>query len=554
MNTQMRDNGAAFRGAGRGIAVLLVVFTAVTFYLNLQINDSLSDDHAGYLAMARQIGFGELPIRDFVDLGTFLHLWLSAAVAKAGNFLLPELLMSWTFIAAGQAMAVYLVWRSTGSLVAAALAGVSAMLMFPRPYAFPKVFVYPLSVWLLWRYVEAPGHARLWCLGLWAAVALLLRFDHGTAVFGTAVGTILLTRGPHSVRQAALDLGELTAAFVISLGPFLVYLASTVGVLTHFGTMFAFGLYGLDESERFRWHSFLGTPWLAGKLGTAFLFDLIVLLIAGSALWAATRLVRDYRARRRVSVPTLQLCAVVGLCLTGAPMLVRNNFEARIPDAVSLLVIVAALAAVPWRTVGTVPGPAWRTLHRAAALTLAFLVLVAIMRGGVASGLGSVNLARLFSPDGFERAEGIIEDLMVSPPLEAYADPGIHGRGGLERYLRDCTRPDDRVLVSYFNPLLYIYSERGFAGGQWRYFRFHNSPGEQQATMRKLAQEHVPVAIVRRSSWESFHAEWEPLARHIESKYRRLEAYHPEGDDIEVWVDANRSQTGSLDGNVPCFR
>ena len=108
--------------------------------------------------------------------------------------------------------------------------------------------------------------------------------------------------------------------------------------------------------------------------------------------------------------------------------------------------------------------------------------------------------------------------------------------------------------MSYFNPLLYIYAERGFAGGQWRYFRFHNSPGEQQATMRKLAQEHVPVAIVRRSSWESFHIEWEPLARHIESKYRRLEAYHPEGDDIEVWVDVDRRPSGSIDGTAPCFR
>ena len=554
MNTQQRATDPTTRGFSPGIAVLLVAFTVVTFYLNLQVNDSLSDDHAGYLAMARQIRFGELPIRDFVDLGTFLHLWLSATVAKAGDFLLPELLMSWTFIAAGQAVAVYLVWRSTGSLVAAALAGVTAMLVFPRPYSFPKVFVYPVTVWLLWRYVDVPNRARLWVLGLWAAVALLLRFDHGAAVFGTAVGTILLTRGPQSVKEAARALAELTAAFVISLGPFLVYLASTVGVWTHVGTMFAFGLYGLDESEQFRWHSFLGHPWLAGTLGTAFLFDLIVLLTAGSALWAATRLVQDYRAQRRFSVPTLHLCAVAGLCLTSAPMLVRNNFEARIPDAASLLVIVAALAAVPWRTVGTIPRRAQRTLHGAAALFLTGLVLLAIVRGGVASGLGSVSMVRLFSPEGIERAHGIIEDLLVSPPLEAYADPGIHGKGGLERYLLECTRPDDRVLLSFFDPLLYIYSGRGFAGDQWRYFRFHNSPGEQQTTMRKLAQEHVPVAIVRRSSWESFYTEWEPLARHIESRYTRLDTYRPEGDDIEVWIDRSRMPSGTIDGNVPCFR
>ena len=156
--------------------------------------------------------------------------------------------------------------------------------------------------------------------------------------------------------------------------------------------------------------------------------------------------------------------------------------------------------------------------------------------------------------DGLEQARNTIASLTVSPPVDGYAAADIRGKNGLERYLHECTRPDDRILVTFFHPQLYVYAERGFAGGQWRYFSFHNSPKEQSATMQKLARERVPVAIVRRSEWEGFRAEWGPLASYVESRYRQVETYRPEGDDIEVWVDRSRSPTGTVGGDVPCFR
>jgi hypothetical protein len=543
-------NGAARRGSVYGIAALLVASTALAMFLNIRLNHGLSDDHFGYLAMAQQIRFGEVPIRDFVDLGTFLHLWMSAAVAQAGDFFLSELLMSWAFIVAGQAVAMYLVWRGTGSLVAAALAGIVTMLMFPRPYSFPKVFVYPVTVWLLWNYVDEPRRAGLWGLGLWAAAALLLRFDHGVAVLVSALGTVLLAHGTQSLGRAGRSVGELTAAFVVGLLPFLVFLSMNVGVLTHIETMLAFFRYGLDEAERIRWQPFLGDPWLTGRRGTAFLYDVIALLTVAATLWAGARLMRDFTSLRRFSTPTLRLCAVVGLWLTSAPMLVRNNFEARIPDASSLLVIMAGLVAVPWRTLGTAPPRRLRVAYGAGGIAIAGFAILAVVRGG-GTHFTLDSIQEVFS---LELARGNIASLTVSPPIDGYAAADIRGEGGLERYLHECTRPDDRVLVPFFHPQLYVYAERGFAGGQWRYFRFHNSSEEQSATLQKLATEHVPVAILRRSEWESFRAEWELLANHIESRYRRVDTYRPEGDDIEVWVDRSRSPTGTAGGDVPCFR
>jgi len=542
-------------GAHWGIAGLLAVFTTVAFYINLQVNTGLSDDHAGYLAMARQIALGELPIRDFVDLGAFLHIWLSAAAAQTGPGLLPEMAMSWAFIAAGEAVAVYLVWRSTGSLTAAALAGLTALLLYPRLYSFPKVFVYPVTVWMLWRYVERPARARLWGLALWAAVALLLRFDHGAAVFAAAVGTIALTRGPRAIGGALRDITEFAAAFAVWLTPFWLYLAMSIGVRRHLTDMLAFGQYGLDERERFTWRPLFGEPWLGGEHALAFLFYVIVLLTVAAVTWAGLRLVRDYRTNRQASVRTLQLCAVVGLWLTSAPMLVRNNLAGRIPDAGTLLVILAALLAVPWRSLGVAPSPRRRRLHAGFALAITAFVVVAIARIELTGGVPLKRLAALFSPEGLERAEGIIEELRTEPLVDAWADPGVHGTGGLARYLHECTQPEDRILVPFFKPLLYVYAERGFAGGQWRFLpRFHNSTEDQKAALRKLGTERVPVAIVHRSEWESFRAEWPLLVQHVESRYQRIEDYQPEGENVEVWVERNRVPSTMVDGTVPCYR
>ena len=413
----------------RSITALLVAFSALALYLNLQINSGVSNDHAGYLAMSRQVGLGEIPIRDFIEHGTFLHLWMSAAVAQAGDFFLPEFLMSWAFIVAGQAVAMYLVWRGTGSLVAAALTGVVAMLMFPRPYAFPKLFVYPVTVWLLWNYVDEPRRARLRGLGLWAAAALLLRFDHGVAVLLSAIGTVVLVHGTQSFGRAGRSVGELMAAFIVGLAPFLVFLSLTIGVLTHAATILAFGRYGLDQREPIRWQPFLGGPWLAHERGTAFLYDLIAVLTVTATLWAAARLIRDFMSRRRFSAPTLRLCAVVGLWLTSAPMLVRNDFYARIPDASSLLLIVAGLVAVPWRTQGTVPRKGLRAAYGAVGIAVAGFALLAVLRGD-GSRFTVDRAAGLFSMEGLRRARGIIVDLTVSPPIDGHARAGIREQGG----------------------------------------------------------------------------------------------------------------------------
>jgi hypothetical protein len=540
------------RGNSWAVAALIGVFALLALYLHLQWNNEVSNDHAGYLAMARQIGFGEIPIRDFLDHGTFLHLWISTATRALGDYFLPELLMSWAFIVAGQALAMYLVWRGTGSIVAAAITGVVGLLLFPRPYSFPKVFVYPVTVLLLWAYVDDPRWRRLRWIGVWAAVALLLRVDHGVAVLLSAAGTAVLVHAPTAVRHTGRALGELTAAFVVTLLPFLVFLAVTVGISTHVENILAFGRYGLGQREPIRWLSFWTPPVFSEGNGTAFLYDAILLLTGAALVWAVAIAIRDLRRTRRFSSASLRFLTVVGLWLTSAPMLVRDNLGARIPDASSILMVLAGMVAVPWLTLGAAPA---RPVRRAYGAAWAGVAVLAVVAAGQADAGRFViaNAGQLFSSDGVDRARGVVRDLLVSPPIQEYADTDIRGTGGLARYLYECTRPSDRVLITYFAPQLFVYAERGFAGGQWMYLAgYHNSPDQQRETLDKLEQEDVPVVILRRSEWESFRANWGQLVDHVERRYRRIENYAL--GDIEVWAANDRPVSGLIGGDVPCFR
>jgi|RhiMethySRZTD1v2_1073278.scaffolds.fasta_scaffold277395_2 hypothetical protein len=64
-------------------------------------------------------------------------------------------------------------------------------------------------------------------------------------------------------------------------------------------------------------------------------------------------------------------------------------------------------------------------------------------------------------------------------------------------YVRACTPPGSRVLVSGFVPQLYFFAERGFAGGMPVFFGDHwSTVQDQEQTIEQLRREFVPLAIV----------------------------------------------------------
>ena len=78
-------------------------------------------------------------------------------------------------------------------------------------------------------------------------------------------------------------------------------------------------------------------------------------------------------------------------------------------------------------------------------------------------------------------ARQTITGLNTRPPIEGWLASGDEQRElkELTRYVRECTKPDDRLLVTWFAPEVYFYSERKFAAGlAFFYPRFFSSPAE----------------------------------------------------------------------------
>jgi hypothetical protein len=67
---------------------------------------------------------------------------------------------------------------------------------------------------------------------------------------------------------------------------------------------------------------------------------------------------------------------------------------------------------------------------------------------------------------------------------------------GIVAYVRQCSSPDQRLLLTWFAPDVYIFAQRGFAGGVGVFFGEHwSEPRFQQRILARLGTESVPLVI-----------------------------------------------------------
>jgi hypothetical protein len=158
-----------------------------------------------------------------------------------------------------------------------------------------------------------------------------------------------------------------------------------------------------------------------------------------------------------------------------------------------------------------------------------------------------------------ERGEEAIDELTASPPIDEWAGPRENGLPALARYLHECTRPTDRILVTFFEPGLAFYAERAFAGGAPFFHLDHFSdPETQRQILDRLREQSVPIVVARADHYE----EWfEPnltlVDGHIQSHYRvALDSRfgEDEGRAYRVFVDRQREPSGTDERwGLPCF-
>jgi hypothetical protein len=136
------------------------------------------------------------------------------------------------------------------------------------------------------------------------------------------------------------------------------------------------------------------------------------------------------------------------------------------------------------------------------------------------------NLVRTSSLlDGLDAASRdsrlVTRQLEQTWPLEMWTETTT-GQVGLARYLRACTAPDDRVLMTDFWPPVYGLAQRGFAGGRLDLRGgFYDRPEERRATVERLRKQRVPVVIGPTSAGEAaFSREFPEVAEYLEREYR----------------------------------
>ena len=250
------------------IAVLPVPLTMAYRFITLDgpLAGFTNDDFV-HLARAQQIVLGELPVRDFPEVGMPLTEALSAAAqGLGGQRLLSEFVLAAGLLGVAGTLLLLLARRASASLaVALAIVGLQVLLE-PRFYNYPKLLAYAAGIPVIWAYVDRPTLARAVMLGAAVALAFLLRHDHGAYLGAAAAVAVIAVHAPRAgqIVRRGVQLAAVVAAVLL---PYLVFVEVHGGVVTYFRS--ALAVADTDATRTARPPQRLQVDWSAPLVGLA---------------------------------------------------------------------------------------------------------------------------------------------------------------------------------------------------------------------------------------------------------------------------------------------
>jgi hypothetical protein len=275
---------------------------------------------------------------------------------------------------------------------------------------------------------------------------------------------------------------------------------------------------------------------------TTFLVPLMGLVTLGALLW-------------RGHIPK-QESAVIGmavlLSLIIVQTLVRGSPDSRLPDVAGPVCIVAAWLGSVWlRTPGSQRARrrAWRTVA-----ALAIFIISAWSVGTDAHVKERLVTSGILSgPAGIWDRLGSLHARLRDRPIESYA-PGDPGVPGLARYVFTCTQDTDRVLVTWFQPEIFFYAERGFAGGQvYLHQNWHASSADQALTIERLERQRVPVVLAREPL--EYRVRFPLVYDYVQEHYVEAPMASEAMRAYRVFVNRRLTPTGTYEPlGLPCYR
>ena len=265
----------------------------------------------------------------------------------------------------------------------------------------------------------------------------------------------------------------------------------------------------------------------------------------------------------RVARPEAAVVAAAAvLCVIISHTLIRESPDSRLGEVAPPTFVLAAWLAR--RTGDDVAGssPVRARLVRTGLVSLFLVTFWSVWTfggTGTTGGLGA-RTARAGFWSGPAAVWGELSDLtrrLRRRPLDEWAPPGSTGLRVLTRYVHDCTAPSDRLLVTWFEPGVFYYAERGFAGGQ-AYFEYgwHASVADQRLTLARMQRQSVPIILGRRDQDDEFREGFPLIYDYINTRYRlAAESTFGGNQAFLVFVDARLAPDSEHPAlGLPCYR
>jgi hypothetical protein len=286
-----------------------------------------------------------------------------------------------------------------------------------------------------------------------------------------------------------------------------------------------------------------------------FFTDRNVALAFFVAIWTlpivATLIVLATRRTASATAYGSFIIALSALVVVSATGLLRESLSQRIPDIYgSLPMLVACAIALAWRVRPQDRGARLAAGAAIIALSSGFVlgtfvlgtVLIRLDHSGITRGPGAV----------WEQLQGVFRGTREWPWSGQW--PASNG-WKVARYVHDCTKPDDRLLVTWFAPEMNVFSRRAFAGGETALLPLFRTPAlYEPAVVARLEKQSVPIVLVDPDAFEYFESVYPAVGEYIDERYHKVGQFSPDERPIDVYVDRTRTRTGTdAEFGWPCF-
>jgi hypothetical protein len=496
----------AHRAHWPGALPVAAVFAAAVLF-RAATAEIVNDDFL-HLAVAQQIVLGDIPVRDFIDPGEFLFNYTSAAAQLVlGRTVGAEVVLDIAGLALGHTLVFLLAARASGSRLAALFVTALSAVLVTRLYSYPKLFLYPAALLIMWRYADRRSPGVLYAGALCTAVAFLFRHDHGANIAVATAVTVVLAHWRDG-RMLRDRLARFAAATGVLLLPFLAFLQLNGAGLSYWRNMLETGRAEYQRTvgpyPRFSWELTAADNALAWFYYLTVALPPITLLVLAAAA-GRTRAGRPAPAFTMSNEP-VKMAAAATLAILMHLFLLRAASESAVADVSALTAVLAGwllgrLAAGRARAASSPPAAASNGVPRRRLAAAAGAAVIAAASVGFATYTEGAATMRDVAAEWTDGEPGPVfrrfaEYWRMRAPFE---DEGA-------RYVHACTEQTDRLLVaSAYAPHAYYAAGRGFAAGR-QYFLSSQGPSREfrEFSARRLEQERVPIVLVNPPDYPLF--------------------------------------------------